>query len=529
MLTKRVHLLRQRYPETNGPMNLSAENIGNIQSKEIAIPSTDYFKLPEKVLQFGTGVLLRGLPDYFIDKANKQGIFNGRVVIVKSTRGGDTDVFARQNNLYTLCVRGIDNGKKVEENSINASISRVLAARSDWQEILQCAANPDMQVVISNTTEVGITLVKESIQAVPPGSFPGKLLAFLHKRYTVFQGDSSKGMVIIPTELIPDNGTKLKEILIELAQFNKLEPAFIEWLQTHNHFCNSLVDRIVPGKLPAPKQKEMEEKTGYTDDLMIMSEVYRLWAIESDSAAVKEILSFHQVDEGVIIAPDINIFRELKLRLLNGSHTFSCGLAHLAGFSTVKESMGDEQFFTYISQLMFQEMAPAITDKEITATAAKEFAQKVLDRFRNPHIEHLWLNITMQYSSKMKMRNIPVLLKHYAHTSTVPEHMALGFAAHLLFMRVEKGTDGNFYGSSNGKKYQVNDDNAAYYAAKWSRMQGEALVKKILGDAGFWGTDLSALPGFAAAVTAKLQELQQEGAMATIRNIQQHPHRTVEA
>src|SRR5882757_7551836 len=136
-------------------MNLSKENLKNITAKSITKPADSIFDLPEKVLQFGTGVLLRGLPDYFIDKANRQGVFNGRVVVIKSTDGGDAGAFDRQDSLYTLCVRGIGEGKKKEENIICSAISRVLSAKEQWQEILQCAHNPEMQVIISNTTEVG--------------------------------------------------------------------------------------------------------------------------------------------------------------------------------------------------------------------------------------------------------------------------------------------------------------------------------------------------------------------------------------
>src|SRR5450432_3985748 len=103
-------------------MYLSKKIIKKIKIKEIDVPEEAYFELPEKVLQFGTGVLLRGLPDYFIDKANKQNIFNGRVVIVKSTSQGDADAFAKQDNLYTQCIRGIENGQRIDEVIINASV-----------------------------------------------------------------------------------------------------------------------------------------------------------------------------------------------------------------------------------------------------------------------------------------------------------------------------------------------------------------------------------------------------------------------
>lgn len=505
-------------------MKLSRKTIGRISpKKDLLIPDEKLFDLPEKVLQFGTGVLLRGLPDYFIDKANRQGIFNGRIVIVKSTATGGADAFDVQDGLYTLCVKGIENGKTVEENIIQSAVSRVLSATSQWNEILQCAANRDMRVIISNTTEVGIVLdADDDLHATPPRSFPAKLLAFLYKRYRVFNGDPSKGMVIIPTELIPGNGEKLEAIIEELAHQNNLEYAFMDWLENANFFCNSLVDRIVPGKLPPAMQAKADAETGYTDELMIMSEVYRLWAIESDNKKVEEILSFSKADAGVIISPDIDLFRELKLRLLNGSHTFSCGLACLAGFRTVKEAMDNVDFAAYINNLMLQEIGPSITNAGLSIAAAKEFSGKVLDRFRNPHIEHQWLSITMQYSSKMKMRNIPVIQNYLDRFEAVPEYITLGFAAHLLFMKCEQGADGKFYGEANGEKYLINDDNAGWYAEKWQQAGNiPQLIQNILGDKSFWGINFDSHTDFVKAISSKLQELINNGAMTAIKQISQ--------
>ncbi|WP_276501854.1 tagaturonate reductase [Terrimonas pollutisoli] len=505
-------------------MQLSKKNLKAIDPKNaVVIPDESLFALPEKVLQFGTGVLLRGLPDYFIDKANRQNIFNGRVVVIKSTASGGADAFDQQDGLYTLCVRGIEDGNTIEENIIHSAISRVLSAATQWEEILKCAANPDMQVIISNTTEVGIVLdADDDLQASPPRSFPAKLLAFLYKRYRVFNGDPSKGMVIIPTELIIDNGAKLEAIIEELAHQNNLEYAFMDWLENANYFCNSLVDRIVPGKLPAAMQSKMDTETGYTDDLMIMSEVYRLWAIESDKKEVKDILSFSKADKGVIITGDIEFFRELKLRLLNGSHTFSCGLAHLAGFQTVKQAMDDENFSAYISHLMMQEIAPSITSANLSIEAAKDFAAKVLDRFRNPHIDHQWLSITMQYSSKMKLRNIPVIKKYLDRFGAVPEYMATGMAGHLFFMKAELADDGKYYGELNGKRYHINDDNAAWFAKKWqTATSAHQLVVDILSDEAFWETNLGSHADFTAAVSGKLQELIDNGAVAVLQQISQ--------
>jgi len=477
-------------------MHLSKNNLNSIKNAGVVKPEERIFKLPEKVLQFGTGVLLRGLPDYFIDKANRQGIFNGRVVVVKSTDGGDAAAFDRQDALYTLCVRGIEDGKKKEENIICSAISRVLSAKSQWQDILQCAHNPEMQIVVSNTTEVGIQLVEDDIRNTPPVSFPGKLLAFIYERYKAFDGSPERGLVIVPTELIVDNGKKLAAIVQTLAEQNKLEADFMAWMASHCRFCSSLVDRIVPGKPDAATMEKLQGELGYQDDLLSISEVYRLWAIEGDEK-VQSVLSFAKADGGVIIKPDIEIYRELKLRLLNGTHTLSCGLAYLAGFNTVKNAMDDAGFSAFVADLMLKEIAPAIP-YQLPLEEARDFGLQVLDRFRNPQIQHQWISITMQYSSKMRMRNIPVLLQHYKSHDTPPQHFALGFAAYLLFMK--------------GGNYTVNDDKAGYYQEVWKQHGPDEVVDVVLKNKGLWDTDLSGLKGFAEAVRENLHLLMNKGA-----------------
>lgn len=481
-------------------------------------PGRNCFQLPEKVLQFGTGGLLRGLPDYFIDQANKQGLFNGRIVIVKSTNTGSTKSFEDQDNLYTICIRGVEGDQKIERNSINASISRVLSAHDHWDEILCCAENPDMQIVISNTTEVGIVLTDDRIDHKPPSSFPGKLLAFLYHRFGIFHGDLSKGMVIIPTELILNNADQLFSILVQLAKKQLLEPAFIEWLGKANFFCNSLVDCIVPGKLSADAKSDMEAKLGYSDELLIMTEVYRLWAIQSSSQKVKEILSFAGADERVVIAPDIQRFRELKLRLLNGSHTFSCALALVFGYSLVRQALGAPRFIQFLRELMLKEIVPVVSEGDITKDSATDFARQVIDRFKNPFIDHSWISISLQYSTKMRMRNVPLILKYVHKFGEAPTCMCLGFAAYLLFMKSEMKADGKYYGSISGTEYRIQDDQAPYFYQQWKRQpDNHHFLVEILQNQDLWGTDLSALPGFASAVQDGLEVLSTEGAGVVLK------------
>ena len=503
-------------------MILSRENLKNINGENVKVPAVELLELPERVIQFGTGVLLRGLPDYFIDKANRNGVFNGRVLVVKSTSQGGADAFSKQDNLYTLCVKGIEDGINVEENTINSSISRVLSAAQDWPEILKAAHNPDLQIVISNTTEVGIVLSEDKITDNPPQSYPGKLLAFLHERYKAFNGSAESGMVIVPTELISDNADKLKDILLKLSVQNKLSWDFEQWLKTSNHFCKSLVDRIVPGKLPAAEQKAIQTQLGYEDELMIMAEPFRLWAIESSNPKVKEILSFEKADKGIFIVPSINKFKELKLRLLNGTHTLSCGLAILAGFDTVKEAMANEAFASYVSNLMQQEIAHSLENDDITYQDAVDFASSVIDRFSNPSLEHKWQAITLNFTSKMQMRNMPLIRKYYSQKNEVPPLIALGLSAYIIFMNTTK--DGaNYIANVKGKAYPVQDEFAEILYDYWQNP--ETAIDNILGDRRLWDKNLNNYPGFNAAIKNYVDLLQNAGAEETLSNL--HTERTI--
>lgn len=461
--------------------------------------------LPEKIIQFGTGVLLRGLPDYFVNKANQQGQFNGRIVVVKSTSSGGTDAFAEQKNIFSHSIRGIENGKQVDETVINTAISRTLSASTHWSEILECAHDPEIRIVISNTTEVGIQLTEDDIFASPPASFPGKLTAYLYERYKTFNGSQESGMVIIPTELIVGNGPKLRSIVLEQARRHAPEAGFLTWLEENNHFCSSLVDRIVPGKPDAGTVAEISARQGFIDDLLIVSEVYRLWAIEGD-AYIRSILTFAATDTGVVIEPNIDLFRELKLRLLNGTHTLASGLCFLHGLDTVRESMENPETAAFIADVMLKELAPAIP-YEVDESRAQEFGAQVLDRFRNPFIRHQLIDITVQYTAKMKMRNIPTLLNHYRNSDSAPMLFAKGFAAFLLFMRPVLHQDNNYFGDRNGKLYPIRCDSAEYFDEKWKNASSPLhLAQEVLSDVSLWDADLSLLPGFAEAVKAQMTE-----------------------
>ncbi|QHS60574.1 tagaturonate reductase [Chitinophaga agri] len=471
--------------------------------------SESYFNYPERILQFGTGVLLRGLVDYLVDKANKSGSYQGRIVVVKST-GGETNEFSQQDNLFTTNIKGISQGELVNQVLVNASISRVLQSNAEWRKVLDAVHQPELQTIISNTTEVGIQYVEEKIDGVP-ASFPGKLLAVLWERFQYFKGASHTGFVIVPTELVVNNGQLLKEIVLKLAAFNKLPVAFTQWLENDNSFCSSLVDRIVPGK---PKDlSALEQKAGYTDGLWIDTEPYLLWAIEGNDN-VKRVLGFHQADARMLIAPDITPFREQKLRILNGSHTISVPLGYLSGMNTVVECMEDAYMRAFFRTVIIEEILPTI--REI-CPHAPAFAEDVLDRFANPNIAHKLLSITFQESMKMNARNVRTIVRYYEKFQSLPANMCLGFAAMLLFLRPEKKENGQYAGQRGEEFYTITDDNIAIFADYWSHVNGKGsdaiidMVQAVSADKRLWEADLSQIPGFTDAVSAHLQGMLQEG------------------
>lgn len=460
-----------------------------------------YFSYPEKILQFGTGVLLRGLVDYLVDKANKADIFKGRIVVVKSTDGPTTE-FSAQDNLFTTSIKGVSQGALVNERIINASISRVLQSNADWKEVLKAACQPELKIIVSNTTEVGIQYLEEKIENKVPVSFPGKLLAVLWERYNHLK---ESGFVIVPTELVVNNGQLLQEIVLKLAAYNELPDAFIKWISAENQFCNSLVDRIVPGK---PKElATLEAEAGYSDQLWIDAEPFLLWAIEGDEKISRK-LSFHTADKRMLITPDITPYREQKLRILNGSHTISVPLGFLTGLNTVYECMSNDYMKAFFHAVVKEEIVPSIKE---TCPQAASFAEDVLDRFANPYIAHKLLSITFQESSKMNARNVRTFARYYEQQQILPAHMCLGFAAMILFLRPVKEENGQYFGQRGAEYYTITDDNAAIFAAHWQIKDRLEMVKAISADKRLWEIDLNTLPGFSDTVTGHLLSLLQEG------------------
>lgn len=474
---------------------------------DVRFPAPALLELPERVVQFGTGGLLRGLIEPLIDDANQRGELGGRIVMVGQTGSGRDRAVNRQDGLYTLATRGVVDGESRGERRVVASVSRALSAADEWDAVLACARDPRMRLIFSNTTEAGIALDDEDHpDDLPPRSFPAKLTRFLWERALAFGFDPARGLVVLPTELIADNGGVLREMVIALARRWALGVDFERWIGDAVPFCGTLVDRIVPGT-PAPAEHAAEEAAlGYRDALLTVAEEYALFAIEAD-AEVAARLPFAG-DPRVVITGDISPYRERKLRLLNGTHTAMAPLALLAGCETVRDAVEHAQVGRFIRRVMLEEIAPFVP-----APDAVGFAHEVLDRFANPAIRHEIGDIALQQTMKLRVRVVPSILAYAREMGEAPASLAFAFAAYLWFARGDLRREREAAGRPLPR-----DDEGARIAALWQAWGDDALAvaRRACADAELWGADLSAIPGFAAAVASALARLMAIGIPAAL-------------
>lgn len=468
--------------------------------------------LPERVLQFGTGAFLRGFAGYFVEQANRAGLLNGRIVMVGSTGSGRATRLNEQEGLYTLVVRGREDGRIVDEAHVVGAVSRALASRDAWDEVLAAARRPELALVVSNTTEVGIRLDDDDrIDLDPPRSFPGKLTAVLYERATAFDYDPDRGLVVLPCELVEDNGALLRGIVHTLAARWELGDRFRAWLDEAVVFCNTLVDRIVPGTPEPAEADALQQRLGYRDDLLTVAEPYRLWAIEGDDA-LAERLPLVGADAGIVVTRDVGPFRERKVRILNGTHTALCPAALLCGVETVAEAMEHPLTARYVRRVLHEEIVPSL---DLDPERARAFAADVVERFANPFMRHELLGITFQQTAKMRVRVLPSIVRYAEKRGSVPPALAFGFAAFLLFQHPDEGPPADA---------RPDDDARADWHARWADVDRSdaaalrAFVADVAADEALWGTRLDALPGFVDAVADALAAAARDGVPAALES-----------
>ena len=453
--------------------------------------------LPERVLQFGTGMLLRALCAACVDAANSAGAFSGRVAVIQSTPQGQARAINAQDGLFTLVERGLEHGAPVERTRLVGAISRALVADAEWHAVRDLVARPELQVIVSNVTEAGFRL---------DASFPARLTDLLHTRFARLPDGPQ--VFVIPTELVDDNGPRLAAMVDRLADGLGQGPEFREWLGRRVRFCSSLVDRITTGTPARDVRAALEQRLGYADALLTVTEPHALWAIEADPAELRATFAIDVLPESVIIAPDIGFYRERKLRLLNGAHTAAAPLALLAGVRTVREAAEHPRLGAFLRYILFEEILPAT---DLPADAALAFAETVIDRFRNPWLDHEWRVIAANQTAKLGLRVVPSLTGFARKRGTAPQGLALGLAAYLRWAR----------------SHPAGDADLPLIERHWRTATAlPGLAASALADTDLWGVNLAELPGLLEATTRWLLLLERDGVDAALEALRGMPEHT---
>lgn len=456
---------------------------------------------PVKILQFGEGNFLRAFADWMIQQMNDQINFNSGVVVVQPIPQGRIAALNEQDGLYHSYLRGIKDGKAQETAELIDVIQHGINPYSDSDAYLAEADNPDLRFILSNTTESGIQYrAGESLSDRPQESFPGKLAALLYRRFQTFGGSAESGLIFLPCELINKNGDQLKSILLQIAKEWKLEAGFQTWIEQHCIFCNTLVDRIVPG-YPKDEIEEIQSVIGYADHSVVVGEQFHLWVIEGPES-VKEEFPAHRAGLNVIVTPDqLARYRTRKVRILNGAHTLIVPTGILYGIESVREVVEDEVMGGFLRKAIAEEIIPTL---DLPQGELERFAHEVIDRFRNPYVHHLLSSIALNSVSKFKTRDLPSLLQYQEKTGQLPRRLCLGLAALIVFYK----------GELDGKTMPINDSKEVvdFMAMQWQTLRPgaitlEEMVGRILAHETFWEQDLRSIPGLIEEITGAIERI----------------------
>lgn len=464
--------------------------------------------LPVRALQFGGGNFLRGFVGYLLEHYNKKTDSQIGIAVVKVTPHGDYQDWKAQDGLYHVRTKGLEQGVLLHKTELVRSVSKIIHAYQEWDDFLATAEAPALKFLFSNTTESGLQLDDEDQWSdTPPPSFPAKLCRWLYQRYRHFGGSPDAGCVVIPCELVEDNGQLLRLLVMRCAEDWGLELNFIRWLVEANLFCNSLVDRIVPG-ISKEKLPEAWQELGYEDHRMTEGEPYYLWVIEAPDA-VRKALPLPAAGLNVIFTDDLQPYRERKVRILNGAHTALVPVAYLAGLRIVRDTVEDGVVGPYLEQLLREEVLPTLVMPEEELTT---YLASIIDRFKNPYVDHQILSIALHSFTKFKVRLLPSLLAYTDQKGGLPLRITFALAALIRFYK----------GAYRGESIPLKDEPGVLEMLQeaWQFVDHSAVAKTILTWSAHWGQDLSKIPGLQAQVSYYLERMEKEEIREIIQSLE---------
>lgn len=467
---------------------------------------------PTRILQFGEGNFLRAFTDWIVDKMNKEIDFNTGIDVVQPLPGGMAAKLNDQDGLYHVYLKGIKNGQPVKEYSLIDCLNVGINPYTEYKKYEQSYLNPDLRFVFSNTTEAGIAMDETDIlEMQPQKSFPAKVASLLYHRFKAFNGAADKGLIFFACELIDRNGDTLKKYVLQHAQNWNLSNEFINWVNQSCAFCNTLVDRIVPG-FPKDEIGQIQQELGFEDNLVVVGEYFHFWVIEAPEWVQKEFPA-EKAGLDVKFVKDMTRYREQKVAVLNGCHTGSYAVSYLSGLETVREAFEHLEVGNFMKDLVYDEVLPVLdgSEKEL-----QSFAHKILERFRNPYIRHLWQSIALNAMSKWETRNLPTLLNYYEANQMLPQKLVFSLAAMIAY----------FKGEADGVSYQVQDDQwiLDFYKEAWAECDGrpisiQKLVEKVLSLEKVWKRNLNEVPNLTISVTCYLFLVEQVGMKKAVKAV----------
>ncbi len=476
-------------------------------------------KAPVKVLQFGEGNFLRAFVDYWFDMSNEKVGWNGKVALVQPISQGLTQIINNQEGLYTLYLRGSENGEKINRKRVISVVDACYNPHddADWAKVKEIAVSDDLEYVASNTTEAGIVYDPEStFDQVPPVSFPAKLTVLLYERFKA----GKNGLVILSCELIDNNGKELEKCVLHHIEDWKLGEDFAKWIKEDCLFCSTLVDRIVPGRIRDPKEvAQLTEENGYEDDLLDVGEVFGVWYIEGPEW-LAEKLPFRKAGLNVHVVPEVAPYKKRKVRILNGAHTGFVLGAYLSGQNIVRDCMHNDTIRGFMNKILYDEVIPCLPlDKE----DCRNFAAAVTDRCNNPFVDHQLMSISLNSTSKWKARNMPSFLEYIDEFGKLPEALTMSLAAYIAFYSSNiqrREDDAVICVRPAGDEYKVQDDAWVldfYYDHKDA--DDADLVHDVLSNEKMWDQDLTKIAGLEETVLKDLTLIRTEGAEAAYKSV----------
>lgn len=441
-----------------------------------------------KVLQFGEGNFLRTFVDHYFNTLNNEG-GEYQVNIVKPITFGTLDKFEAQNNIYHIVLRGVKEGKAVEDVYKITAVKNAICPFKNFEKYIALALDKDLKIVVSNTTEAGICYnSNDKFDDFEGITFPAKLTKFLLERFNA----NLPGLYMMPVELIDNNADELYKCVLNYIELWNLPAEFKKWIQEENYFCNTLVDRIVSGH-PRDEQTKthLQDLIGEKDELVSIGEPFGLWAVEDKGEISKYIKEgFHGID--VVLTKDIKYYKKRKVRVLNGSHTNLVPAALWLGAKTVDQCMVDEKLSAFLQNTLKEEIIPFVSD-DIKATT--EFANSVTERFLNPYLNHQLISISLNSISKWRARNLPSFADYYAKHGKIAKYLTIGFSYLMTLYSSLKEEGDKFFAYLPSGKVEFKDD-IPYL--KYFADGGDAI--QFMKDENVWGEDLTKYVGFAEAV-----------------------------